>query len=104
MRGRVAQRRRWPDGLQAAVEAKEGLNTTDEGEVLVAALFRTPEKVRAFKERADHLDLPDSLGTIDDADGLRRHALVAQQAGADYAVIDPESGITEAIPMEELIR
>jgi preprotein translocase subunit SecA len=34
MRGRVAQRRRWPDGLQAAVEAKEGLNTTAEGEVL----------------------------------------------------------------------
>jgi hypothetical protein len=77
---------------------------TDEGEVLVAALFSTPEKARVFKERAAHLDLPDSLGTIDDADGLRRHALVAQQAGADYAVIDPESGITEAIPMEELIR
>ncbi|GIJ50911.1 protein translocase subunit SecA [Virgisporangium aliadipatigenens] len=34
MRGRVAQRRRWPDGLQAAVEAKEGLNATVEGEVL----------------------------------------------------------------------
>jgi preprotein translocase subunit SecA len=34
MRGRVAQRRRLPDGLQAAVEAKEGLNTTAEGEVL----------------------------------------------------------------------
>jgi preprotein translocase subunit SecA len=33
-RGRVAQRRRWPDGLQAAVEAKEGLNATAEGEVL----------------------------------------------------------------------
>ena len=77
---------------------------TDEGEVLVAALFSTPEKARAFKERATHLDLPNSLGTIDDADGLRRHALVAQQAGADYAVIDPESGITEAIPLEELIR
>ena len=77
---------------------------TDEGEVLVAALFSTPEKARAFKERATHLDLPSSLGTIDDADGLRRHALVAQQAGADYAVIDPESGITEAIPLEELIR
>ena len=77
---------------------------TDEGEVLVAALFSTPEKARAFKERAAHLDLPDSLGTIDDADGLRRHALVAQQAGADYAVIDPESGYTEAIPLEELIR
>jgi preprotein translocase subunit SecA len=34
MRGRVAQRRRWPDGLQAAVEAKEGLAETAEGEVL----------------------------------------------------------------------
>ncbi|MEV6346400.1 accessory Sec system translocase SecA2 [Actinoplanes sp. NPDC051851] len=34
MRGRVAQRRRWPDGLQAAVEAKEGLAATAEGEVL----------------------------------------------------------------------
>jgi preprotein translocase subunit SecA len=43
-RGRVAQRRRWPDGLQAAVEAKEGLDTTVEGEVLstitVQALIR----------------------------------------------------------------
>jgi preprotein translocase subunit SecA len=34
MRGRVAQRRRWPDGLHAAVEAKEGLDATAEGEVL----------------------------------------------------------------------
>lgn len=48
MRGRVAQRRRWPDGLQAAVEAKEGLSATQEGEVLntltvqaFIALYRT---------------------------------------------------------------
>jgi preprotein translocase subunit SecA len=33
-RGRVAARRRWPDGLQAAVEAKESLTATAEGEVL----------------------------------------------------------------------
>jgi len=33
-RGRVAQRRRWPDGLHAAVEAKEGLDASAEGEVL----------------------------------------------------------------------
>jgi preprotein translocase subunit SecA len=33
-RGRIAQRRRWPDGLQAAVEAKEDLSATAEGEVL----------------------------------------------------------------------
>jgi len=48
MRGRIAQRRRWPDGLQAAVEAKEGLDATAEGEVLATitmqayvALYRT---------------------------------------------------------------
>ncbi|MFY1632018.1 accessory Sec system translocase SecA2 [Solwaraspora sp. WMMB335] len=48
MRGRVAQRRRWPDGLQAAVEAKEGLTATAEGEVLgtitvqaFVAMYRT---------------------------------------------------------------
>ncbi len=76
----------------------------DEGEVLVAALFSTPEKARAFRERAAHLDLPDKLGTIDDAEGLRRHALVARQAGAGYAVVDPEAGLTEAIPIEDLIR
>jgi preprotein translocase subunit SecA len=34
MRGRVAQRRRWPDGLQAAVEAKEELAGSAGGEVL----------------------------------------------------------------------
>jgi hypothetical protein len=76
---------------------------TEEGEVLVAALFSTPEKARVFRERAPHLDLPESLGAIDDEDGLRRHALVARQAGADYAVIDPESGLIKAIPVEELI-
>jgi hypothetical protein len=76
---------------------------TEEGEVLVAALFSTPEKARAFRQRAAHLDLPDSLGKLDDEDGLRRHALVARQAGADYAVVDPESGLIEAIPIEELI-
>jgi hypothetical protein len=73
-------------------------------EVLVAALFSSPEKARAFREKASHLDLPDRLGSIEDRDGLRRHALVARQAGAGYAVVNPESGLTEAIPLEELIR
>ena len=77
---------------------------TEGEEVLVAALFSSPERASAFREKASHLDLPHSLGTIEDRDGLRRHALVARQAGADYAVIDPESGLTEAIPVEELIR
>ncbi|MEU4806447.1 accessory Sec system translocase SecA2 [Actinosynnema sp. NPDC023587] len=33
-RGRIAKLQRWPDGLQAAVEAKEAVATTDSGEVL----------------------------------------------------------------------
>jgi preprotein translocase subunit SecA len=33
-RGRVAQRQRWPDGLHAAVEAKEDLATSESGEIL----------------------------------------------------------------------
>lgn len=75
----------------------------DDGEILVAALFSSPDNARAFREKASRLDLPDSLGTIEDTDGLRRHALVARQAGADYVVIDPESGMTEAVPLDEFI-
>ncbi|GAA4507524.1 accessory Sec system translocase SecA2 [Brevibacterium yomogidense] len=33
-RGRIAQLQRWPDGLQAAVEAKEKLETSTSGEIL----------------------------------------------------------------------
>lgn len=33
-RGRVAELQRWPDGLQAAVETKEGVSPTDTGEIL----------------------------------------------------------------------
>ena len=76
----------------------------DDGEVLVAALFSSLQKARDFRERAAHLDLPDSHGTIEDREGLRRHALVAREAGADYAVVDPASGLTEAIPVQELIE
>ncbi|MBW4717446.1 accessory Sec system translocase SecA2 [Saccharothrix obliqua] len=47
-RGRIAKLQRWPDGLQAAVEAKENVQTTDSGEVLdsitvQALLNRYPE-------------------------------------------------------------
>jgi hypothetical protein len=75
----------------------------EEGEVLVAALFSSPENASDFRERAAHLDLPDSLGTIEDRDGLRRHAMIAREAGATYVVVDPASGLTEAIAVAELI-
>jgi preprotein translocase subunit SecA len=43
-RGRVARLQRWPDGLQAAVEAKEGLAASEAGEILdsitIEALIR----------------------------------------------------------------
>jgi preprotein translocase subunit SecA len=39
-RGRVASLQRWPDGLQAAVETKEGLVLTEHGEVLDQLLVR----------------------------------------------------------------
>ncbi len=43
-RGRVARRQRWPDGLHAAVEAKEGLRASESGQILdsitVQALVR----------------------------------------------------------------
>ncbi|GAA4549593.1 accessory Sec system translocase SecA2 [Amycolatopsis samaneae] len=47
-RGRVAELQRWPDGLQAAVEAKEQVTATDHGEILdsitvQALLARYPE-------------------------------------------------------------
>ena len=74
-----------------------------EGEVFVAALFSSPRRARLFAQRAAHLGLPGGLGTIEDRNGLGRHALVAREAGASYVVIDPESGPTEAIPVEELI-
>ncbi len=73
-----------------------------DGEILVAALFNSPEKAEDFRKQASRLDLPGTLGAIHDRDGLRRHVLVAEQAGADYAVLDPESGTTEAIPLDEL--
>lgn len=76
----------------------------ESGPLLVAALFSSPEKARKFREKAKHLNLPEHLGTIEDAGGLGRHALIARQAGAGYAVVDPEAGTTEAIPLEELIQ
>lgn len=77
---------------------------TDEGVVLVTALFGSREGAEAFRERAAHLDLPDHVAIIEDAGGLARHARIAREAGAAYAVIDPGAGTTEAIPIEGLIR
>ena len=76
---------------------------TGENELQVAPLFTTAELAHGFKSEATHLGLPELLGAIEDADGLRRHALVARDAGASYLVLDPQRGESEAIPVEEFI-
>ena len=55
-RGRVARLQRWPDGLQAAVEAKEGLSSSRSGEILdsitiqaLALLLKIPERDAAAR-------------------------------------------------------
>ncbi|EFG48464.1 hypothetical protein HMPREF0183_0280 [Brevibacterium mcbrellneri ATCC 49030] len=40
-RGRVAERQRWPDGLQSAVEHKEGLQVSMQAEILDQILVET---------------------------------------------------------------
>ncbi len=40
-RGRVADRQRWPDGLHAAIERKEGLEVTGQAEILDQVLVET---------------------------------------------------------------
>jgi preprotein translocase subunit SecA len=40
LKGRVIQRRRWPDGLHSAVEAKEGLDITREARILSRITFQ----------------------------------------------------------------
>ena len=92
------------EGGESPLISVEADEESGAGEVLVTALFSDVEKARAFKERATHLNLPNSLGMIEDEDGLRRHALVARQAGAGFVVINPEPGKTEATPIEELVR
>lgn len=47
-RGRVASLQRWPDGLQAAVETKEGLAQTEQGEILDQLL--TKDLIKEFKQ------------------------------------------------------
>ena len=51
-RGRIAQLQRWPDGLQAAVEAKEGIETTETGEVLDTITVQA--LINRYRDRVRH--------------------------------------------------
>ncbi|MDY5785368.1 accessory Sec system translocase SecA2 [Corynebacterium sp.] len=81
-RGRVAELQRWPDGLQAAVEAKEGLDVSQGGRILdsitLQALMRryptvcgmTGTAVEATDQLRSFYDL--HVSVIDRAKELRR--------------------------------
>ena len=75
-RGRIADLQRWPDGLQAAVEAKEGLRVTDGGRIL------------------DQITIQALIGLYPTVCGMTGTALAAgdqlrQFYGLQVSVIDP---------------
>ncbi|WP_312097516.1 accessory Sec system translocase SecA2 [Corynebacterium dentalis] len=75
-RGRVADLQRWPDGLQSAVESKEGLQVTDGGRIL------------------DQITIQALLGMYHEVCGMTGTALAAgdqlrQFYGLNVSVIEP---------------
>ncbi len=101
-RGRVADLQRWPDGLQAAVEAKEGLDVTEGGRILdtitLQALMRrypmvcgmTGTAVEATDQLRQFYDL--HVSVIDRNKELRRFdeadRIYATAAEKNRAIVD----------------
>ena len=101
-RGRVADLQRWPDGLQAAVEAKEGLDVTEGGRILdtitLQALMRrypmvcgmTGTAVEATDQLRQFYDL--QVSVIDRNKELRRFdeadRIYATAAEKNRAIVD----------------
>ena len=93
-RGRVAELQRWPDGLQAAVESKEGLDVSEGGRILdqitLQALMRrypmvcgmTGTAVEATDQLRQFYDL--HVSVIDRAKELRRF----DEADRIYSTVD----------------
>ncbi len=76
-RGRIARLQRWPDGLQAAVEAKEALGVSESGEVL------------------DSITVQDLVTAYQRVCGMTGTAVVVAEAlqefyGVEVAVVPPE--------------
>ncbi|GLZ32322.1 protein translocase subunit SecA [Lentzea sp. NBRC 105346] len=98
-RGRIAKLQRWPDGLQAAVEAKESVKTTESGEILdsmtvQALLSRYPvrcgmtgtavavaEQLRTFYE-LEVLVIPPNKECIREDEPSRLYATLEQKEAA----------------------
>lgn len=104
-KGRVADLQRWPDGLQAAVEAKEGLKVTEGGRILdtitVQALMRrypqvcgmtgtaveATDQLRQFYDlRVSVIDRAKPLQRFDEAD--RIYATAGEKMSAIVAEIE----------------
>lgn len=101
-RGRVAELQRWPDGLQAAVEAKEGLDVSEGGRILdsitLQALMRryplvcgmTGTAVEATDQLRSFYGL--HVSVIDRANELKRFdeadRIYATMADKNAAIVD----------------
>ncbi|WP_433270556.1 accessory Sec system translocase SecA2 [Actinosynnema sp. CS-041913] len=103
-RGRIAKLQRWPDGLQAAVEAKEAVQTTDSGEVLdsitvQALLSRYPtvcgmtgtavavaEQLRDFYQ-LEVLVIPSNVECVREDEAPRLYTTLEQKEAAIVAEI-----------------
>ena len=105
-RGRVAELQRWPDGLQAAVEAKEGLKVSEGGRILdsitLQALMRryptvcgmTGTAVEATDQLRSFYDL--HVSVIDRANPLQRF----DEADRIYATMEEKNqAIVEEIAL-----
>lgn len=105
-RGRVAELQRWPDGLQAAVEAKEGLAVSEGGRILdsitLQALMRRYPRVTGMTGTA--VEATDQLrsfyglhvSVIDRAKKLRRF----DEADRIYATMEEKN----AAIVEEIVH
>ncbi|SDS08785.1 accessory Sec system translocase SecA2 [Corynebacterium timonense] len=105
-RGRVAELQRWPDGLQAAVEAKEGLDVSEGGRILdsitLQALMRRYPRVTGMTGTA--VEATDQLrsfyglhvSVIDRAKELRRF----DEADRIYATMEEKN----AAIVEEIVH
>ncbi|ACU35544.1 accessory Sec system translocase SecA2 [Actinosynnema mirum] len=108
-KGRIAKLQRWPDGLQAAVEAKEAVATTDSGEVLdsitvQALLNRYPlvcgmtgtavavaEQLRTFYA-LEVLVIPSNVDCVREDEESRVYATLEQKEAAIVAAIAEAHG------------
>ena len=120
-KGRVADLQRWPDGVQAAVEAKEGLAVTEGGRILdtitlQALMHRYPmvcgmtgtaveatDQLRSFYDlRVSVIDRNEPLQRFDEAD--RVYATIRDKNDTGQPVLVGTQDVAESEALAEALR